>query len=82
MQTCSNNTHTEYSPIRLNKALLILLLYPVLGAPPLILLELLVAFLLVPSEEEYPELSTPLRLDSVWSGLRCKPGLLEPYSPA
>lgn len=45
------------------KALLILVQYPVLGAPLLqqtLLVLLLVGFLEVPSEDEYPELSTPL----------------------
>lgn len=70
----------EIESIRLKKALLILLPYPELGAP-LILLPLLVAadvgFLCVPSEDEYPELSTVLWLCSLRLGLRCDSGLLE-----
>lgn len=58
------NTHkTTYSPKSLKKALLILVQYPVLGALLLqqtLLVLLLVGFLEAPSEDEYPELSTPL----------------------
>lgn len=69
----------------LKKALLILVQYPALGAPRLqqtllVLLLLPVGFLRTPSEDEYPELSTPLK--SLWLGLKCNPGLVELLSPA
>lgn len=82
--TCKK-THTSYPPIRLEKALLTLLLYPAPGAtllPWILSVLTAVGFLWEPSEDEYPELSTLLWVSSLWLGLWCKPGLLELQGPA
>lgn len=82
--TCKQ-THTSYPPIRLEKALLILLLYPAPGAtllPWILSVLTAVGFLWGPSQDEYPELSTLLWVSSLWLGLWCKPGLLELQGPA